>query len=181
MPICRGLSLQCQSIAYESSARWTTAVPCWSASLVTFWTEFIRSSTLLPDWCSQWGVFNTSPALYWLPVPERMVPAFVSWCSAVLTAQFVVIRYICDLTRHLPTRNEDASISFKLCRPPSGLSSLYQPSLATPLKLYCVSRNVPPLTCYSLDIHDTITIIFGRSVTEKVRNQTMLCCPTSPV
>jgi len=65
-------------------------------------------------------------------------------------------------------------------------------------------KNVPPLTCYSLDIHDPITIIFGRSVTEKViisdiaifvlkrdvklqlttekvRNQVMLCFPTSPV
>ena len=29
-------------------------------------------------------------------------------------------------------------------------------------------KNVPPFTCYNLDIHDPITIIFGRSVTEKV-------------
>jgi len=36
-------------------------------------------------------------------------------------------------------------------------------------------KNVPPLTSYNLHIHDPITIIFGRSVTEKVRNQTMLC------
>ena len=28
--------------------------------------------------------------------------------------------------------------------------------------LYCVSKNVPPLACYNLDIHDPITIIFGR-------------------
>jgi len=39
-------------------------------------------------------------------------------------------------------------------------------------------KNVPPLTCYNLDIHDPIRIIFGRSVTKKVRNQTMLCFPT---
>ena len=32
-----------------------------------------------------------------------------------------------------------------------------------------VSKNVPPLTCYSLDIHNPITIIFRRSVTEKVK------------
>jgi len=32
-------------------------------------------------------------------------------------------------------------------------------------------KNAPSLTCYNLDIHDPITIIFGRSVTEKVRNQ----------
>jgi len=42
-------------------------------------------------------------------------------------------------------------------------------------------KNVPPSTCYNLDIHDPITVVFGRSVTEKVRNQMMLCFPTSPV
>ena len=43
-------------------------------------------------------------------------------------------------------------------------------------------KNVLPSTCYrpNLDIHNPITIIFDRSVTKKVRNQTMLCCPTSP-
>ena len=44
-----------------------------------------------------------------------------------------------------------------------------------------VSKNVPPLTFYSLDLRNPIRIIFGRSVTEKVRNQTMLCFPTSPL
>jgi len=38
-------------------------------------------------------------------------------------------------------------------------------------------ENVLPLTCYNLDIHDPIVIVFGRNVTEKVRNQTMLCFP----
>ena len=47
--------------------------------------------------------------------------------------------------------------------------------------LHRVSKNVPPSTCYNLDIHDPITIIFGRSVTEKARNQTMLCFPTSHI
>jgi len=42
-------------------------------------------------------------------------------------------------------------------------------------------KKVPHLTCYNLDIHDPITTIFDRSVTEKVRNQTMLCFPTSPL
>jgi len=46
----------------------------------------------------------------------------------------------------------------------------------------CVSeKNVPPLTCYNFDIHDPITIIFGTSITKKVRNQTMLCFRTSPI
>jgi len=39
-------------------------------------------------------------------------------------------------------------------------------------------KNVPHLTCYNLGIHDRIMIIFGRSVTKKVGNQTMLCFPT---
>jgi len=48
--------------------------------------------------------------------------------------------------------------------------------------IYTVSQKTfPPLTSYDLDIHNPITIIFGRSVTEKVRNQTMLCFPTSPI
>jgi len=30
-------------------------------------------------------------------------------------------------------------------------------------------------------MHDPIAIIFGKSVTEQVRNQTMLCFPTSSI
>jgi len=45
---------------------------------------------------------------------------------------------------------------------------------------YTVSqKNVPPSTCYNLDLRDTITIIFGRTVTEKIRSHTMLCFSTS--
>jgi len=48
--------------------------------------------------------------------------------------------------------------------------------------LYTVSqKNVPHSTCYNFDTHDPITIIFGGSVTENVRNHTMHCFPTSPV
>jgi len=47
------------------------------------------------------------------------------------------------------------------------------------LHLHRVSKNVPPSTCYNLYIHDPITTIFGRCVTEKVRKQTVLCFPTS--
>jgi len=49
------------------------------------------------------------------------------------------------------------------------------------LQIHHVSKNIPPLTCYNLDIHNPMMIIFGRSVTEKVRNQVMLCFPTSPI
>jgi len=41
-------------------------------------------------------------------------------------------------------------------------------------------KNVPPLTCYNLDMHCSVTIIFGTSVTEKVGNQNILNFPTSP-
>jgi len=47
--------------------------------------------------------------------------------------------------------------------------------------IHCVSKNVSPLICYNLDVHDPITVIFGRSVTEKVGNKTMFCFPTPPV
>jgi len=43
------------------------------------------------------------------------------------------------------------------------------------------TTTVSSLTCYNLDIHDPITIIFGRSVTKKVGNQMMLCFPASPI
>jgi len=42
---------------------------------------------------------------------------------------------------------------------------------------YCVSKNVQPLTCYNLDIHGSITIIFGVNVTEKVGNQIYFIFP----
>ena len=46
--------------------------------------------------------------------------------------------------------------------------------------VHCVTKNVPPLTCYSLDVRVTTALVFGQSVTEKVRSRTMLCFPTSP-
>jgi len=39
-------------------------------------------------------------------------------------------------------------------------------------------KNVPPLTCYNLDIHGSI--IFGTHVTEKVGSQNVLYFPSSP-
>jgi len=42
-------------------------------------------------------------------------------------------------------------------------------------------KNISHLTSYNIDTHDPITLVFGRSVTKKVRNQTMLCFPTSPI
>jgi len=42
-------------------------------------------------------------------------------------------------------------------------------------QIYTVTQNnVPHLTCYNLDAHEPIMIIFGRSVTENVRNQKTL-------
>jgi len=46
--------------------------------------------------------------------------------------------------------------------------------------VHSVSKNVPPLTCYNLDIHGSITIIFGTHVIEEIGNQNILYFPTSP-
>jgi len=46
---------------------------------------------------------------------------------------------------------------------------------------YSVSaENVTTLSCYNSDIHESILIIFGTNITEKVGNQTVLYFPTSP-
>jgi len=48
------------------------------------------------------------------------------------------------------------------------------------LSYYTMSQeNVPLVTCYNLDVHSSIMIIFGTSVTEKVANQNVLYFPTS--
>jgi len=38
-------------------------------------------------------------------------------------------------------------------------------------------KNLPPLTCYCVYIHGSITIIFGTNVTEKVGNQKFFIFP----
>jgi len=43
-----------------------------------------------------------------------------------------------------------------------------------------VPQKRPPLTCYNLVMHGSITIIFGKSVTEKVGNRLHCIFPTSP-
>jgi len=48
--------------------------------------------------------------------------------------------------------------------------------------VHCVSKICPTYDLlYNLDIHNPVALIFGRTVTKKVRNQMMLCFPTSPV
>jgi len=42
---------------------------------------------------------------------------------------------------------------------------------------YTLSQNVPFLTCYHFDKHDPIMIVFGKNVTEKVRNQRCVVFP----
>jgi len=54
-------------------------------------------------------------------------------------------------------------------------------SAMLPSDVHHVSKNIPPLTCYNLlNIHGSITIMFGTSVTEKVGNQNVLHFLTSP-
>jgi len=44
----------------------------------------------------------------------------------------------------------------------------------------CVPKNVPNLSRYNSDIHQSIFIIFGTNVTEKVGNHNVLYFSTSP-
>jgi len=47
-------------------------------------------------------------------------------------------------------------------------------------KLHCVSKSVTNLFCYNIDIHESVLIIFRRSVTEKVSNRKMFYFRTLP-
>jgi len=46
--------------------------------------------------------------------------------------------------------------------------------------ILCLKKR-PTFDLLYVDIHDLITTIFGSSVTETVRNQKLLCFPTSPI
>jgi len=39
--------------------------------------------------------------------------------------------------------------------------------------LHTVPKNVTTLSCYNFDVHESILIIFGRNVTEKVSNNAL--------
>jgi len=55
------------------------------------------------------------------------------------------------------------------------------PFLSTPSTLCLKKRPTFDLLAYNLDTHDPTAIIFGRSVTEEVRNHKVLCFLTSPI
>jgi len=78
------------------------------------------------------------------------------------------------LITQLPYQKHFSSFSAGNGRQTSAPTLLFKPSHST----LCL-KNVPLLTCYNLDVHGSITIIFGTNVTEKVRNQNTLCFPTS--
>jgi len=46
--------------------------------------------------------------------------------------------------------------------------------------LHCVQKNITTLSRCNSDVHESIFITFGTSVTEKVGNQKVLHFPTSP-
>ena len=52
--------------------------------------------------------------------------------------------------------------------------------ISVKLDLHSVSKNVTSLSHYNSDIHESILIIFGLDVTEKVGNQKILYFCTSP-
>jgi len=45
------------------------------------------------------------------------------------------------------------------------------PIYSIELNLHRISKNVPPLACYNFDTCEWILTFFGRSATDKVRNQ----------
>ena len=48
------------------------------------------------------------------------------------------------------------------------------------MMLQCVSKNDTGVAHYNFDADQTILIVFGRDVAERVCYQTVLCYPTSP-
>ena len=46
--------------------------------------------------------------------------------------------------------------------------------------IYTVSKNDTDVALYSFDAHQSILVIFGRDVAEKVCYRTVTCFPTSP-
>ena len=90
------------------------------------------------------------------------------------------VRMVCDVCTYWRT---DISPLMLLGRLGGVGLLIYQAyRLTVLLTKYTLSqKSVPPITCYNLDMHDAITIICGRHVTKKVRNQIMLCFPTSPI
>jgi len=71
-----------------------------------------------------------------------------------------------------------AEISLLVWGTPANFNGFHVLAALLRSTLHCVSKNVPPFTCYKLDIHSSI--IFGTRTTEKVGNQNVLYFPTSP-
>jgi len=92
----------------------------------------------------------------------------------------VVMRVKCDIER-CPTSKDQICFKYLATPETKGCLDIYDCGHPTCQRLHRVSKNVPPLTCYNLDIHGPIAVIFRRSVTEKVGNQTLLCLLTSPI
>ena len=63
----------------------------------------------------------------------------------------------------------------------SSVAQFINESWVLDLTTLCLKKTCHLLTCCHLYIHDAIMIIFGRNDNEKVRNETMLCFPTSPI
>jgi len=112
-----------------------------------------------------------------------LVPPFSFTCSRVLRVDFWRRHVWQQLAHFRPSVNTHNTVSKQMF--PYELGHHLVVSRNTLLYEstdYTVSqKNVLPLTCYNLGIHNPITIIFGRNVTEKVRNHMMLCFPTSHV
>jgi len=90
----------------------------------------------------------------------RTFPTNSSWMS---TARPVIGR------QHVGPRRSTRCVSTNACFLTDHVACRHTSSAITATTL-CLKKNVPPSTCYNLNMHDPITIIFGRSVTQKVWN-----------
>jgi len=57
---------------------------------------------------------------------------------------------------------------------------LYTGTLTVYRDTHCVSKNNTDVAHYNFDVDQPILITFGRCVAERIRYQTLICCPTSP-
>jgi len=96
--------------------------------------------------------------------------------STIKSLKFVVRDFVIGTSTALVATVRVEGTDVKVC---CFMKSIFTASSDMP-SVHLVSKNVPPLTCYNLDIRSSITIIFGRCVDEKVGNQNILYFPTSP-
>ena len=136
-----------------------------------------------------WWTWITNLSKLSFPCWAHSLPASTSvWFLLLLCWIPPAYTYKCKDKRMLTwleknTMRNPSSTNLRSWLAISGVTSLHVQEISwfiwTNSKLHCVSKNVPPLTCYNLYIHGSIATIFGKNVGEKVGNQSILYFPTS--